>query len=218
MSNVSGQDEISGKLAFVGMDQSQMATLIALKPLIAEAVGPALDRFYAHATSNPETARHFRDSAHIDHAKQKQVEHWGIIATGKFDHAYIDGVTRIGKVHAKLGLEPKWYIGGYSLILEELVTRIIAKELKGFGTGKKAEKAAKGVSAVVKAALIDMDYAISVYLDELSAERARAERERERLKAEQDLALAALDRALTTLAQGTFAPRSPKTSARISTI
>jgi methyl-accepting chemotaxis protein len=169
MSNVSGQDEISGKLAFVGMDQSQMATLSALKPLIAEAVGPALDRFYAHATSNPETARHFRDSAHIDHAKQKQVEHWGIIATGKFDHAYIDGVTRIGKVHAKLGLEPKWYIGGYSLILEELVTRIIAKELKGFGTGKKAEKAAKGVSAVVKAALIDMDYAISVYLDELSA-------------------------------------------------
>ncbi|GAB5461993.1 globin-coupled sensor protein [Hoeflea alexandrii] len=202
MNNVSGHEEISGKLAFVGMDQSQMATLSALKPLIAEAVGPALDRFYAHAKSNPETARHFRDNAHIEHAKQKQVDHWGIIATGKFDHAYIDGVTRIGKVHAKLGLEPKWYIGGYSLILEELVTRIIAKELKGFGTGKKAEKAAKGVSAVVKAALIDMDYAISVYLDELSEERARAERERERLKAEQDTALAALDRALTTLAQG----------------
>jgi hypothetical protein len=41
----------------------------------------------------------------------------GLIATGKFDQDYIDGVTRIGKVHAKLGLEPQWYIGGYSLIM-----------------------------------------------------------------------------------------------------
>ena len=202
MGDTSKQKEISDKLAFVGMDASQLAALSAVKPLIEKAVGPALDRFYAQARSNPETARHFRDASHIEHAKQKQVGHWGIIATGKFDHDYIEGVTRIGKVHAKLGLEPKWYIGGYSLILEELVTQIIATELKGFGTSKKAEKATKGVTAVVKAALIDMDYAISVYLDELSEERAKAEREQARLKAGQDLALSALERALTTLANG----------------
>ena len=162
MSENSGQNEISRKLAFVGMDKAQRDLLSALKPQIEQSVGPALDRFYSQAKSNPETARHFRDASHIEHAKQKQVGHWGIIATGKFDDAYIEGVTRIGKVHAKLGLEPKWYIGGYSLILEELVTRIIATELKGFGTGKKAEKAGKGVAAVIKAAMIDMDYAISV--------------------------------------------------------
>lgn len=207
------ENEISGKLAFVGMDAAQMATLSTLKPLIAGAVGPALDRFYAHAKSNPETARHFRDASHIEHAKQKQVDHWSIIASGKFDNAYIDGVTRIGKVHAKLGLEPKWYIGGYSLILEELVSRIIAAELKGFGTGKKAEKAAKGVSAVVKAALIDMDYAISVYLDELSQERAKAQAEQARLKAEQDKAIEGLSVALRHLAENDleyrFAERLP---------
>ncbi len=202
MSESSKLQEIAGKLAFVGMDKAQLEMLSSFKPLIAQAVGPALDRFYAQAKSNPETARHFRDASHIEHAKQKQVDHWGLIATGKFDHDYIDGVTRIGKVHAKLGLEPKWYIGGYSLILEELVTRIITAELKGFGTSKKAAKAAKGVSAVVKAALLDMDYAISVYLDELSEERAKAERERARLRAEQDTALSALDRALTSLAKG----------------
>ena len=202
MSENSGRNEISQKLAFVGMDKAQRDLLSALKPQIEQSVGPALDRFYSQAKSNPETARHFRDASHIEHAKQKQVGHWGIIATGKFDDAYIEGVTRIGKVHAKLGLEPKWYIGGYSLILEELVTRIIATELKGFGTGKKAEKAGKGVAAVIKAAMIDMDYAISVYLDELSEERARAERERQLQKAEQDRALAALEDALSILAKG----------------
>lgn len=194
--------EINGKLAFVGMDKAQTAVLAELTPLISKAVGPALDRFYSHATANPETARHFQNASHIEHAKQKQVDHWGLIATGKFDLKYIEGVTRIGKVHAKLGLEPKWYIGGYSLILEELVSGIIKSELKGFGTVKKGEKAGKSIAAVVKAALIDMDYAISVYLDELSEERAKAEREREQLKAEQDKALGALERALAALAQG----------------
>lgn len=202
MSDGKKMTEIKDKLAFVGMDNSQTAVLATLKPHISKAVGPALDRFYSHATTNPETARHFQSASHIEHAKQKQVDHWCLIATGKFDLEYIEGVTRIGKVHAKLGLEPKWYIGGYSLILEELVSSIIKSELKGFGVAKKGERAGKGIAAVVKAALIDMDYAISVYLDELSEERAKAEREREQLKAEQDKALNALERALKNLAEG----------------
>ena len=200
--DLKSRGKIVDKLNFVGMGQPQIAALAALKPLIESSVGPALDRFYMHATAKPETAKHFSDASHVEHAKQKQMAHWGLIATGKFDQEYIDGVTRIGKVHAKLGLEPQWYIGGYSLILEELVTSIIDTELGGFGMSKKSRKAGLGVAAVVKAAMIDMDYAISVYLDELSEERAKAEAEQARLKAEQDKALQALERALTGLATG----------------
>ncbi|MEM5501601.1 globin-coupled sensor protein [Ahrensia kielensis] len=199
--------EIAEKLKFVGLGEQQLEALLALQPLIADRVGPALDRFYVQATSNPETARHFRDPMHIQHAKEKQVNHWKLISSGKFDDDYIDGVTKIGKVHAKLGLEPKWYIGGYSLILEELVTKIIETELGGFGREKKSRKVAQGVAAVVKAALIDMDYAISVYLDELEEERAKAKAEQEQLKLEQDKALAALDNALTGLAGGDLSTR-----------
>jgi len=196
------RSEIAAKLQFVGMGAPQLAALVALKPTIESSAGPALDKFYAKATSNPETARHFRDASHVAHAKQKQVEHWKLIATGKFDQGYIDGVTRIGKIHAKLGLEPKWYIGGYSLVLEELIKTIIESELGGFGTRKKASKTSEGVTAVVKAAMIDMDYAISVYLDVLTEERQAAEQERALLKADQDKALRALEQALQSLAEG----------------
>ncbi|MBC7281165.1 globin-coupled sensor protein [Hoeflea sp.] len=195
-------NEIADKLKFVAMGEQELAALKAQKPQIARSVGPALDRFYGQATSTPETARHFRDAAHVEHAKQKQVDHWNLIATGTFNRDYIDGVTRIGKVHAKLGLEPKWYIGGYALILEELITNIIHTEVTGFGVGKKARKTSQGVTAVVKAALIDMDYAISVYLDELSEQRAKAEAEQAQSKAEQEKALRALDRALAGLSEG----------------
>ncbi|MCC0034012.1 MAG: globin-coupled sensor protein [Rhodobiaceae bacterium] len=198
----SDQSKIAGKLKFLGMDEQQLSALRAARPMIESALGVALDRFYAHASANPETARHFRDASHIEHAKQKQVDHWGLIATGNFDQNYIDGVTRIGKVHAKLGLEPQWYIGGYSLIIEEVVKTIVETELGGFGRGNKAKKTASAIAAVLKAAMLDMDYAISVYLDELVKDRARAEAEQARLKADQDKALQALDQALGGLSNG----------------
>jgi methyl-accepting chemotaxis protein len=101
-----------------------------------------------------------------------------------------------------LGLEPQWYIGGYSLILEQIVTTAIESELGGFGMGKKAQKTAAGIAAVVKAAMLDMDYSISVYLDELVKERAKAEAEQARLRAEQEQALNAMEQALEGLATG----------------
>jgi methyl-accepting chemotaxis protein len=198
----SDQSNIAEKLKFLGMDEQQLAALRAARPMIESSLGVALDRFYAHASANPETARHFRDASHIKHAKQKQVDHWSLIATGNFDQSYIDGVTRIGKVHAKLGLEPQWYIGGYSLIMEEVVKTIVETELGGFGRGKKARTTASAIAAVLKAAMLDMDYAISVYLDELVKDRAKAEAEQARLKTEQDKALQALDQALSGLSNG----------------
>ena len=197
--------KMAAKLEFLGMDEAQLSALRAAKPMIERALGPALDRFYRQASANPETARHFRDAAHIDHAKQKQLAHWATIATGKFDQPYIDGVNRIGKVHAKLGLEPQWYIGGYSLIMEEVIRTAIETQITGFDVGKKARQTASQIAAVVKAAMLDMDYSISVYLDELNEERARAEAEQARLKAEQDKALHALERALAELARGNLA-------------
>jgi methyl-accepting chemotaxis protein len=130
------------------------------------------------------------------------MDHWSLIASGAFDEDYVDAVTRIGNVHAKLGLEPNWYIGGYSYILEALVTEIITGELGGFGRARKARDTSRGIASVIKAAMIDMDYAISVYLDALARERAIVEAEKAKGKAEQDAALSALDQALTRLAGG----------------
>ena len=200
--DASKRSDIAAKLDFVGMGKAQLEALAARTSQIEGSIDQALDRFYAQAAANPETGRHFRDASHISHAKQKQVEHWRTIMTGKFDQAYIESVTRIGKVHARLGLEPQWYIGGYSLILEGMIKTVIAGELGGFGARRKARDTGEGVAAVVKAALIDMDYSISVYLDALTEERQKVEQERLQLKADQDKALQALEQALAGLAEG----------------
>ena len=171
-------------------------------PRIREALGPALDAFYAKAGNHPATRGFFQNEAHVASAKGRQVRHWEVIAAAKFDDHYVDAVTAVGRTHARLGLEPRWYIGGYALILDGIIRAVIEKTLTGVFERKKAKGLQESLSAVMKAALIDMDYAITVYLDELAEKRRVAEIESDRLKQQQAEALAALDRALGQMAEG----------------
>ncbi|WP_313525631.1 globin-coupled sensor protein [Shinella sp.] len=194
--------QLNERLQFVNFDTAQRDALKNALPTISASLGGALDIFYTKARATPETARFFSNEAHIQSAKGRQVKHWEVIGSAKFDTHYVDAVTTIGKTHARLGLEPRWYIGGYALILEAIVEGVIAKHLEGFLYRKKAAAISGEINAIVKAALVDMDYAISVYLEALQEEREKSEAERQARNAEQEEALSALDTSLNRLAGG----------------
>ncbi|TWF52864.1 methyl-accepting chemotaxis protein [Neorhizobium alkalisoli] len=193
---------LNERLDFINLGEKERRDLVALLPVVKEAIGPSLDAFYKKAKSDPHTARLFATEAHIAHAKSRQATHWEMIASARFDGVYVDAVSAIGRTHARLGLEPRWYIGGYALILDGLIRAIVKKEIKGFFVEKKAEGLANSLSAAVKAALLDMDYSISVYLDSLNEQRQAAENGRAEEKAAQDAAMQALGAALKSLSNG----------------
>ena len=194
--------DLAERLEFIGLGQEQRRSLVEIRPLIKDTIGGALDAFYRKVKSNPHTAKFFSNDAHIAHAKSRQAAHWEGIASGKYDGDYVDAVSAIGRTHARLGLEPRWYIGGYALVLDGIIRAVVSREMSGFFQEKKAKVLSEHLSSVVKAALLDMDYAISVYLDALGDQRKQVEAEREKAKVEQDAALAALEAALTSLAGG----------------
>jgi methyl-accepting chemotaxis protein len=196
------QTSLKDRLDFIGLGKAECAHLEAVAPLVKEAIGGALDAFYRKAKVNPNTAKFFASDAHIAHAKERQASHWNVIAAGRYDNTYVEGVSAVGRTHARLGLEPQWYIGGYAMIVDGIIRAIVKKEMKGFFQEKKAAIMVEHVSAVVKAAMLDMDYAISIYLDVLNTQRLEAEAERQKVKDEQDKAMAALGEALRSLAQG----------------
>ena len=77
-------------------------------------------------------------------------------------------------MHAKVGLEPRYYIGSYALIIEGLLGKLLeAQWPKGlFGKTMPGLDLIKGqLAGVIKAALLDMDLAISVYIE--ASEKAR---------------------------------------------
>jgi methyl-accepting chemotaxis protein len=205
---MSERDKLDQRLGFVGLERGAPA-LGHLRPVIDKALGPALAAFYDRVRATPQVRRFFRDETHIERAKDAQHEHWRLIAAGDYGAAYAEDVRRIGEAHARIGLEPSWYIGGYAIMLEQLLTAVVeASWPKGFGVSREGrDKLARGVAAIVKAALLDMDLAIGVYLDAKDAEREQLQAETRAAEARQRDALAALAQAIGRLSHGDLASR-----------
>jgi methyl-accepting chemotaxis protein len=168
---MTSDDGMTLRLSFHQIDAETVAALREARQMVEAIMPGALDRFYQHLVRFPETASMFGGHAHMMHAKQMQVKHWSVIMSGDFDSTYEASVRRIGEVHNRLGLEPRWYIGGYNVLIAD-VLKTIASQLRGGLFNRKAEDRANRIQrAIVKAAMLDMDLAISVY-----AEAGRRER------------------------------------------
>ncbi|MDO9475026.1 MAG: protoglobin domain-containing protein, partial [Caulobacter sp.] len=204
---MSNDHALKQRLDFIRLDDAARADIKGLQPVIAKSIRPALDAFYAQVRAFPETRGFFSSDSRIEVAASRQQQHWGLIASANYGEDYVRGVRAIGQVHARIGLEPRWYIGGYALLTEHLVKAVVREDWpKGF-TGRKAGADALGdkVSSLIKAILLDMDLAISVYIETLEERRKAAEDVRLAAEARQSQAVEALGRALARLAAGDLA-------------
>ncbi len=148
------------RISFLKIDAQTSATLAEFKPQIAGALDGVLTKFYNHILNLPHLAKLFTTDAIKTHARKAQESHWLSLFEGKFDDAYVERVQLIGKTHERIGLEPRWYIGGYAMALGELMAVAVNTYRK------KPEKLIAAQQAIIKAIMLDMDYAISVYIDE----------------------------------------------------
>ncbi len=200
---------LGDRLRFVSMDQEARAALRSLKPLIEKELPKALDVFYGQVRNFPETGKFFRDDSHIAAAKGRQAQHWAVISSAEYNDAYVRGVRAIGQVHARIGLDPRWYIGGYAIIAEQLIDSVVKTSWKG-GNPKKVDALSASLGSFVKAALLDMDFSISIYIETLENERRKLEEARAVAEREQADVVRALAEALDQLSRGNLTYRLEK--------
>jgi methyl-accepting chemotaxis protein len=154
------------RLDFMQIDESARASLRSIKPAIEESLPVILDKFYDMIQRWPDLKKMFSNASHMTAAKNLQVQHWKTIADGRFDKSYVESVLRIGRTHNKIGLEPRWYIGGYAAIVSGIVEALSKKILTpGFMTSRKRDDFETSLSCFLRAALLDMDMAISTYFE-----------------------------------------------------
>jgi methyl-accepting chemotaxis protein len=171
---------LSERMAFMRLDDSNVENIRGLKPIIERELPRALDGFYAQIRSTPEARKFFADDSIARRAKGAQIHHWEAISSGVFDDNYAAAVRRIGLTHARIGLAPRWYIGGYALVLEHLIMAAVAEcwPRHGLLRRKSPDSGAQvgaALAALVKSVFLDMDLSISVYLDAAEEARLKAE-------------------------------------------
>jgi methyl-accepting chemotaxis protein len=173
----SSKAHVMERMEFLQLDAKSCDRIRQLKPIVDRELPKGLDKFYERLRATPQVRRFFENDSHMAGAKQAQLGHWSAISSGNFDERYLSNVRAIGLAHARIGLEPRWYIGGYGLILEHLVKSITSEIWpQGFmrrGAKDGGEEAGAALSSLIKAVLLDMEIAISVYLDKLEETRIK---------------------------------------------
>ncbi|MAR57205.1 MAG: chemotaxis protein [Rickettsiales bacterium] len=162
--------QLNERMRFLEINEETIACLRHWKPMIDEALPSVLNAFYAHIAQWPEAGGMFKNPGMIDQAKNAQIQHWKKITAGEFDESYVASVRRIGHTHNRIGLEPRWYIGGYGFITNRIIEKVSHTIRDGFRKNRAVERADL-ITALNKAVMLDMDFAISTYLEAAKDER-----------------------------------------------
>ena len=146
------------RIGFLGIDDDTRAALKGFGPTLEAALPGLLDRFYHHLLETKETSAKL-SGVKLDHLKEAQRQHWIGLFSGAFDDEQFRRTVAIGNHHQRIGLEPRWYIGGYAMAMTALMEAAVDRHRWHPGQLRRVLK------AIIQTVSLDMDLAISCYIE-----------------------------------------------------
>ena len=167
---MSDDQTINDRLSFLEINNDTRMALTEFLPLVEKALPDILKEFYTHLGRRPQLVSMFgtgaQQQAMMTHAADAQARHWRNLFSGRFDESYVASVRKIGLTHSRIGLEPRWYIGGYAFTLSRVYGIISHAFASRLNPAAAQEKTAKMMRAVNQVVMLDMDLSISIYIEE----------------------------------------------------
>ena len=167
MSNLS----LDKRLEYYDLSRVDPAILNGLNGALGRRLDTALTAFYDAISAKPELAAFFSSTQQMGRAKGMQAQHWQAVFRDGVDQRFFDRALKIGNVHARIGLEPHWYIGAYAMVLDHLVMEVVAPGWQRYLPWKRAQ--AQQIATLIKVSLLDIDLALSAYFADMK-EKTRA--------------------------------------------
>ncbi len=150
------EQELRSRRAFFNLEDEDLARLASLRPRAEKWTHELVEDFYALLLAHPETRAILRDDALVRRLKGLQSDYFLGLFSGKCDLAYVEDRLRVGAAHERIGLAPKWYIGGYRRYLQ-LAHQLMYRDLP-------PDEAALAYSSILKIVSFDQTLAIDTYI------------------------------------------------------
>ena len=144
--------------SFLKFGPEDQEVLSKLSEFTENQVDRIIDGLYDHILSFPETLEFFPNDAIIARVKAAQREYFLGLTGGDYGNQYFQRRREIGENHNRIGLDPEWYLGGYSYYFSDVIS-LLSKEPKQTLDGLSAQ-----VSAFAKVMFLDMGLAIDAYI------------------------------------------------------
>lgn len=121
--------EIESRKRLLGFTDGDRATLTKCRPFIYEELDEIVDEFYSCQIQNREISLLIGDADTFNRL-QRAMRHYVLeLFEGFYDADYVNKRLRIGKVHKRIGVSPKFYVSAIHL-LESIVLKYLKPKIK----------------------------------------------------------------------------------------
>jgi signal transduction histidine kinase len=163
----SEETDRASRLRFYEIEEEDRLLLRELYEALSPLIDHIIDDWYDFLLSKPETRRLLSEDLVRNHLKPIQARYFRSLLTGPYDAEYFRDRVRIGLVHARVGLEPPWYMGAYRKHQD-----LVHCHLRD--AGHPQEKIFDWLRAYSKLIHLDMALALDSYFATLSREVMQA--------------------------------------------
>jgi len=144
---------------YFGIDPRDSAARLSAAALVRDHGRDALGEFYALVARTPETASFFADEQSMAKAKDLQFFHWQRLFEQGVTAEYRAAAEKIGTTHARIGLDPQWYIGGYAVVVDRLLRAFLRRPLALL----RPWRVSATIRSLIRHALLDMTISLGRY-------------------------------------------------------
>jgi rsbT co-antagonist protein RsbR len=148
--------ELRARMSACELGPEDLERLRRLRPFAEKHTADVVNAFYELLLSHAQMRKFFPDEATVRRVKRTQSEYFLGLFEGRVDLAYVEDRLRVGAMHERIGLSPKWYLAAYRKYLELLDTLLRAEF--------PPPEASAAFASIKKIVFFDMAIAIDTYI------------------------------------------------------
>jgi rsbT co-antagonist protein RsbR len=153
------EQEVNRRKEFLGFGQDDAEALRQLSAIAQRDADPMIEDLYRHFLSFHETKAFFQDPKVLERVKRLQKEYFLRLTEGEYGEDYVANRLRVGTVHERINLAPKWYLGAYSYYLRGVASRL----QEAFADRPK--EALSAFLSLMKLVFLDIGLAVDTYIE-----------------------------------------------------
>src|SRR5262245_6471681 len=146
------------RIQFLDLVPEDLELLASLRPVMEDHADRIVGVFYRHLLSFAATRQLLADPQVKDRLLDMQKRYLVSLAPPQLGDAYVAERLRIGATHHRVGLEPRWYLGAYSLYFRLIVPLVYAH------FRHQPPQAERAVLALNKVLMLDAQLAMESYI------------------------------------------------------
>lgn len=116
--------EIKKQLDFIKLNEDELFVLKQIQPIVSENLENLVAAFYDAVLKVDHLKEIIEGHSSVERLSATLKSHINLIFNGEINDEYINKRVKVAQIHFRIGLQPKWYLGAFQNILEELISII----------------------------------------------------------------------------------------------